>query len=124
EDANVAIRSGLCIEGKKVWGRKQTQEPRRCLKCQCFGMHKATKCTSTHKGCGRCVKHHRTNECTELDQNMLEYANCRAAKLESYKGHGAADRRCPIFLARVIKTNLIHQENNYKFFCTMDPATW
>ncbi|KAF8801029.1 hypothetical protein BYT27DRAFT_7116186 [Phlegmacium glaucopus] len=76
EDANVAIRSGLFIEGKKVWGRKQTQEPRRCLKCQCFGMHKAAKCTSTHKVCGRCAKHHRTNKCTELDQNMLECANC------------------------------------------------
>ena len=44
EDANLIIKRGLFIEGKKVWGRKQIQELRRCLKCQCFGKHKAIKC--------------------------------------------------------------------------------
>ena len=44
EDENLIIERGLFIEGKKVWGRKQIQEPRRCLKCQCFGEHKAIEC--------------------------------------------------------------------------------
>ncbi|KAF8800092.1 hypothetical protein BYT27DRAFT_7118543, partial [Phlegmacium glaucopus] len=65
EDANMAINTGLFIEGKKVWGRKQIQEPKRCLKCQCFGIHKAAKCTSIHETWGRCAKHHKTSECTE-----------------------------------------------------------
>ena len=44
EDTNCVIENGLYMEGNKVWGRKQIQEPRRCLKCQCFGEHKAAKC--------------------------------------------------------------------------------
>ena len=44
EDANQIIERGLFMEGKKVWGRKQLQEPRRCLKCQCSGEHKAVYC--------------------------------------------------------------------------------
>ena len=52
EDANQVIERGMFVEGKKVWGRKQVQEPRRCLKCQCFGEHKAGKCHSIHNVCG------------------------------------------------------------------------
>ena len=52
EDANQVIEKGLYVESKKVWGRKQVQEPRRCLKCQCFGEHKAAKCHSIHEVCG------------------------------------------------------------------------
>lgn len=33
EDANWVIKHSLYVEGKKVWGRRQTQEPKRCLKC-------------------------------------------------------------------------------------------
>jgi hypothetical protein len=44
EDANHIIEHGIFVEGKKVWGRKQVQEPKRCLKCQCFGEHKAIDC--------------------------------------------------------------------------------
>lgn len=54
EEANQAIEKGLFVEGKKVWARKQTQEPKRCLKCQCFGEHRAANCTSIHEVCGRC----------------------------------------------------------------------
>ena len=32
------------------------------------------------------------------------------------KGHGAADRRCPIFLDRVARMNKTRKENNYKYF--------
>ena len=124
EDANQIIESGLFIEGKKVWGRKQVQEPKRCLKCQCFGEHKAAKCASIHDVCGRCGSQHRTSLCTEDDKEKWECSNCKATGNGSHKGHGAADRRCPIFLARVDRMNNTRQENKYKYFCTTDPATW
>ena len=124
EDANQIIEGGLFIEGKKVWGRKQVQEPKRCLKCQCFGEHKAAKCASIHDVCGRCGNQHRTSLCTEDDKGKWECSNCKATGNGGHKGHGAADRRCPIFLARVDRMNNTRQENRYKYFCTTDPATW
>ena len=124
EDANQIIESGLYIEGKKVWGRKQVQEPKRCLKCQCFGEHKAAKCASIHDVCGRCGRQHRTSLCTENGKEKWECSNCKATGNGGFKGHGAADRRCPIFLARVDRMNRVRQENKYRYFCTTDPATW
>jgi hypothetical protein len=124
EDANQIIENGLYVEGKKVWGRKQVQEPKRCLKCQCFGEHKAVKCGSIHDVCGRCGKQHRTSLCAENAKEKWECSNCKAMGNESHKGHGAADRRCPVFLARVDRMNKTRQENKYKYFCTTDPATW
>ncbi|KAF8806929.1 hypothetical protein BYT27DRAFT_7100428, partial [Phlegmacium glaucopus] len=96
ENANTAINAGLFVEGKKVWGRKQTQEPRRCLKCQCFGTHKASQCAAIHETCGRCAKQHKTNSCPVTLQSEMECSNCRGNKEEQSTGHGAADRRCPI----------------------------
>jgi hypothetical protein len=52
KEANHAIEFGLFIEGKKVWVRKQLQEPKQCLKCQCFGEHKAASCVSRYEVCG------------------------------------------------------------------------
>lgn len=124
ENANLVIENGLFVEGKKVWGRKQTQEPQRCLKCQCFGEHKAAKCASIHEVCSRCGKHHRTSSCSETAKDMWECSNCKSLGNGKHKGHGAADRRCPVFLARVAKMNKSRQENKYRFFCTDDPATW
>lgn len=99
EDANQIIRRGVFIEGKKVWGRKQMQEPRRCLKCQCFGEHKAGECRSIHNVCGHCGNHHRTSLCDKSDKDELSCSNCLAAKNSKHIGHGAVDRRCLIFLA-------------------------
>ena len=124
EDANQVIENGLYVEGKKVWGRKQLQEPRRCLKCQCFGEHKAAQCTSTKEACGRCGVEHRTNACDEKERDLMVCSNCKTMGNGKQKGHGAADRRCPIFLDRMERMNKTRKENNYKFFCTTDPATW
>ena len=98
EDTNQVIEGGLYMEGKKVWGRKQMQEPRRCLKCQCFGKHKAAKCRSIHEVCGRCSMHHWTSLCSENERDSLACSNCKAANNNRHMGHGAVDRRCPIFL--------------------------
>lgn len=124
EDANQVIEHGLYVEGKKVWGRKQVQEPKRCLKCQCFGEHRAAKCASIHDVCGRCGRQHRTSSCDENAKDKWECSNCKAMGNSTHKGHGAADRRCPIFLSRVSRMNNTRQENRYKYFCTTDPATW
>lgn len=124
EDANQIIENGFFVEGKKVWGRKQVQEPKHCLKCQCYGEHRAAKCSSIHDVCGRCGKQHRTSLCKENAKVNWECSNCKAMGNGTYKGHGAADRRCPIFLSRVNKMNNARQENRYKYFCTTDPATW
>ena len=124
EDANQVIENGLYVEGKKVWGRKQMQEPRRCLKCQCFGEHKAAQCLSAREVCGRCGGEHRTSTCVATDKDSMVCSNCKATGNGKQKGHGAADRRCPIFLGRVDRMNKVRKENNYKYFCTIDPATW
>ena len=124
EDANQIIENGLHVEGKKVWGRKQTQEPKRCLKCQCFGEHKAANCGSIHDVCDRCSRQHRTSSCEVNNKEHWECSNCKAAGNGNHKGHGAADRRCQIFLSRVDRMNKTRRDNNYKFFCTTDPATW
>ncbi|KAF8804013.1 hypothetical protein BYT27DRAFT_7073598, partial [Phlegmacium glaucopus] len=124
EGANQAIGQGLFVEGKKVWARKQLQEPSRCLKCQCFGEHRAAKCASIHEVCGRCGKQHRTSDCQEADQNAFECSNCKAADNGKHAGHGASDRRCPVFLERVDRMNQLCRENRYRFFCTADPSTW
>ena len=78
EDANHVLENGLYVEGKKVWGRKQVQEPRRCLKCQRFGEHKAAQCNSAEDVCGRCSKQHRTSECTKKDREKMDCSNCKA----------------------------------------------
>ena len=106
EVANQVIEHGLFIEGKKVWGRKQVQEPKRCLKCQCFGEHKDEKCALIHNVCGRCDSQHRTSLCAKEDKTKWECSNCKAAGNGGHKGHGAADRRCPIFLVRVDRMSI------------------
>ena len=124
EDANKVIRDGLYVEGKKVWGRKQVQEPRRCLKCQCYEDHKATECWLIHKVCGRCGDQHRTSKCSETDRSCFSCSNCKAASNDKHAGHGTINRRCPIFLSRIEKMNKARSDNTYKFYCTADPKTW
>ena len=64
------------------------------------------------------------SSCSETAKDMWECSNCKSLGNGKHKGHGAADRRCPVFLARVAKMNKSRQENKYRFFCTNDPATW
>jgi hypothetical protein len=97
EDANHVIENGLYVEGKKVWGRKQVQELKCCLNGQCFGKHRAAKCSSIHNVCG--CKQHRTSACDKSTKEKWECSNCKATGSGTNKGHGAADRRCPIFLS-------------------------
>ena len=63
--ANAAIRDGIIVVGKLVYGRKPQQEPRRCMKCQQIGPHFAAHCQQDGETCGTCGKTHATKECTE-----------------------------------------------------------
>ena len=116
EGANQAIGYGMYVEGKKVWGRKQIQEPRRCLKCQCYGEQKGAKCMSIHETCGHCGKQHKTVECQETNQEAFECTNCKTTKNDKHRGHGAADRQCPVFKEWTKQMNRICQENNTSIF--------
>src|ERR1700690_492108 len=90
EQANLAIRNGLVIEGKKVAVRRHRMDPKWCMKCQRIGVnHNAVDCKSIHDVCARCAEMHRTDECQVSEFADFRCANCRA------KGHGAADRDCP-----------------------------
>ena len=124
EDANQIIRGGIFVEDKKVWGRKQVQEPRRCLKCQCFGKHKVGECRSIHNVCRHCRNHHRTSVCDIIDRDTFMCSNCMAAKNNKHLGHRVADRRCPIFLLQLGKMSKSRNDSKYKFYCTDDPSTW
>jgi len=60
DQANLAIRQGLVIEGKSVSVRRHKIDPRRCLKCQQIATHIAAECKSIHEVCRRCTGMHCT----------------------------------------------------------------
>lgn len=119
EQANLAIRNGLVIEGKAVTVRRHKRDPARCWKCQQVGvMHNAASCKSIHDTCARCAGMHQTKECKVEERGDFKCANCKA------KGHGAADRNCPVFLAESNKIRTRNTDQLYRFFPTSDPTTW
>ncbi|KAJ7353099.1 hypothetical protein DFH08DRAFT_956184 [Mycena albidolilacea] len=85
--------------------------------------HIAATCRSIHDACARCGEMHRTNECT-VPNNKRACCNCRAAHRE-HRGHGVADRSCPVFedlLQRALERN---PEAAHPYFLVEDdPATW
>ncbi|TDL30110.1 hypothetical protein BD410DRAFT_698130, partial [Rickenella mellea] len=119
EQANRIIREGIIVEGKKVYGRKNLQEPKRCLKCQTFrANHLAAHCKSLHDTCGQCGGMHRTLNCN-AEPGYRYCSNCQIA------GHSASDRLCPIFQKECEKLLRWHPENKYRYFPTSyDPSTW
>ncbi|KAG2347094.1 hypothetical protein BDR05DRAFT_877440 [Suillus weaverae] len=95
EGANHAIKHGLSIKGKKVYGRKLIQEPARCLKCHAFdGAHIAAECPQEHNTCGTCSNQHRTAACTITDQNHFRCKNCEV------DSHAAWSCECPTFISK------------------------
>jgi gas vesicle protein len=118
--ANMAIETGMFVEGKHVNVRKMLTEPRRCLKCQKFG-HYVPDCKANTDTCARCGGEHRTTQCTITDTASFRCTNCTDT---GAKGHGAADRNCPTFKAEKEKTQARIPENKYKFFPTVVPRMW
>ncbi|KAG2127209.1 hypothetical protein DEU56DRAFT_720344, partial [Suillus clintonianus] len=119
EGANQAIRFGLSVEGKKVYGRKLIQEPTRCLKCHSFdGGHVAANCPQEQDSCGTCNEQHRTAECATTDQEHFKCRNCNEA------GHAAWSRDCPTFIKRLEHHMNRNNDAKYRFYLTEDPLTW
>ncbi|KAF7354515.1 RNA-directed DNA polymerase from transposon X-element [Mycena venus] len=122
--ANRVIRDGAFVCAARVYGRKLLSEPVRCMKCQGIGLaHVAATCKSIHETCARCAGMHRTTDCTAAD-NERACANCKNAKRE-YRGHGAADRTCPIFEEKLHFSLERNPEAKYPYYPEPnDPSTW
>lgn len=119
EGANQAIKFGLTIEGKKVYGRKLIPEPTRCLKCHSFeNTHMAAECPQEQETCGTCGEHHRTAACQVTAQTEFFCRNC------DMKGHAAWSRECPTFTKKWEGHKNRNEDAKYRFFLTEDPLTW
>ncbi|KAG2739811.1 hypothetical protein P692DRAFT_201661418, partial [Suillus brevipes Sb2] len=118
-NANQAIKDGLVIAGKKVYGRKLLPEPTRCLKCHSFeGGHIAAECPQENDTCGTCGDQHRTTSCSVTDPSEHYCANCKT------KGHAAWSRDCPIFKQKWDNNKKRNDDAKYIYFPTDDPLTW
>ena len=88
--ANKAIR-GMTIEDRRVWVRRDANDPVRCLKCQSYGGHIMQDCPQCHDTCANCGEDHRTSDCEVGDRGRFRCVNCGGA------GHAAWDRDCPAY---------------------------
>ena len=119
EAANRALDFGVVIEGKHCRTRKLLPEPKRCAKCQAYG-HFARECKSPGDVCARCAGDHRTADtaCKAGGEQPLRCANCKK------EGHGAADRECEVYQARLKASRARDTDSRYRLFPTDDPKTW
>ena len=116
---NKALRDGITVAGKLVYGRKPQQEPWRCLKCQHISSHFAAQCPQDGETCGTCGKAHTTRDCTERDTNNYWCVNCKLG------GHASWDRMCPCFREESERLRHRDPESTYRFYPKEDvPWTW
>ena len=116
--ANLSIRGGLIITGKRTWGRRLRREPRRCLKCQKLNArHMAATCDQNDV-CRTCGQGHRTAQCKETDHELFHCKNCNTY------GHASWDRTCPQFIEICNKLEQTDPENTYKYFPNDSKWTW
>ncbi|KAJ7698935.1 hypothetical protein B0H17DRAFT_926896, partial [Mycena rosella] len=117
--ANMFLREGMFMEGKKVYGYKLLSEPICCLKCQAVG-HIAGSCQAARD---TCAGDHHASECTVADEERA-CANCKAAK-RLHMGHGAADRSCPVFTDKLQFSLERNPAAKYPYFPAVnDPSSW
>ena len=115
EQVNITIQQRLVIEGKKVQVRWHLK---RCMKCQGIGVnHMVVVCKLIHDVCARCAGMHQTDQCKVESMADFKWSNCHA------KGHGAADRECPVFRAKLTELHAKILNHTYCFFSTKDPST-
>ena len=116
--ANIAIREGLVIMGKRSWARCMWREPRRCLRCQSLMARHLTAGCNHQITCGTCGKEHHTTECTEMVSSRFWCVNCKLV------GHASWDRLCPMFLEACKWLETSDPEHMYKYFPSQDTWTW
>ncbi|KAG2346983.1 hypothetical protein BDR05DRAFT_877374, partial [Suillus weaverae] len=117
--ANQAIRFGLTIEGRKVFGHKLIQEPIRCLKCHTIrGNHMAADCPQELDTCGTCRANHRTSTCGVDNPELFFCVNCET------NDHTAWSRDCPTFIRKWEVHQGRQEDTCYIYFPTNDPLMW
>ena len=116
--ANIAIRDGLIIAGKRTWARKLKKEPRRCLKCQRLDVkHLAAECDGKET-CGTCGEEHRTQSYTEGNTGKVYCVNCKS------NDHASWNRYCPKFTQLADKLEKQDTDSTYKYFPNDEAWTW
>ncbi|KIM52385.1 hypothetical protein SCLCIDRAFT_46563, partial [Scleroderma citrinum Foug A] len=75
-EANLAIKNGLLMLGKRCSSQKLLLELTRCMKCQSFSGHYAKECKSLQDMCGTCTREHRTKDCTVTTPDKRHCMNC------------------------------------------------
>ncbi|KAG1832875.1 hypothetical protein DFJ58DRAFT_750333 [Suillus subalutaceus] len=101
EGANQAIKHGLSIEGKKVYGRKLIQEP--------------TRNTTLAERVA-------TNTERPPAQSLIRPNT--GARTAIVAGHAAWSRDCPMFISKWESYKNRNVDAKYRFFLTEDPLTW
>ncbi|KAF8874451.1 hypothetical protein CPB84DRAFT_1690171, partial [Gymnopilus junonius] len=114
--ANLIMKNGLVVQGKRLLARKLEEDPRRCYKCQFLNPgHTADQCPSIAEVCPNCAGcGHPAGACkaTAADYKCI---TCR--KMGCPYQHAAWDRkRCTMFMEAKKELRRKHPENNYRFF--------
>ncbi|KAL7277809.1 hypothetical protein ACG7TL_002174 [Trametes sanguinea] len=120
DEANLAIRNGLTILGKRVQARKCLIEPMRCAKCHKYEPpHLAKECKEVKERCATCASTaHLTRECAEADPAAFWCLNCDSGT------HATWDRGCPVFQRKLQSMQARQADYGMRFFPTEAPHTW
>jgi len=120
ESANLAIKKGIFIKGKKINIKKLNPKPRRCMRCQKFG-HFANTCPQSSDTCARCSGNNRTNACPVTEEAEFKCVNCPSTIAS---GHWSADQNCPSFIKEAKRISNRAPELKHKYFPTNGPKMW
>lgn len=111
--ANMALKEGIIIQGRRLRCHKTFNGPMRCYHCQRYG-HMAINCSSRNKPgrCPACAGAHSNDQCTEKETGNSKCANCNTT------GHLVWDPSCPTYKQEVEKTLQKRREAQYKYYPT------
>jgi len=115
ESANMILKNGAYVFGKRVEPKRPRKEPIRCLKCHKFG-HERRDCKSQNSYCGKCSGTHETDECSAT-RDKYKCINCLAT-------HPSYDRDCPRFWEKCKQMDQRCPENGLAFYPTDESWTW
>lgn len=121
KSANMLLRQGSLIAGRRLQTVKWIPDPKRCFKYQELNPgHIAAECKAKQNTCGTCVaKTHRTQECKQTDPANFYCSNCKRS------GHGTWGRACPAMLKT--RARMIDRQPEYRYVLypvMNDASTW